>query len=72
MGQWDFLAQQAKGNDQAKSNKERKMTGLGANYNFSKTVRGYLRYDSLNYNSSAAASAGSEVKRTALGMSVTF
>lgn len=72
MGQWDFMAQQAKANDQATSNNDRKMTGLGVNYNFSKTVRGYLRYDSLNYNSSAAASAGSEVKRTALGMSVTF
>ncbi len=71
MGQWDFMAQQAKANDQGTQNKDRKMTGLGVNYNFSKTVRGYLRYDSLNYNTATAA-AGSEVKRTAAGVSVTF
>jgi predicted porin len=71
MGQWDFMAQTAKADDQGSSNKDRKMTGLGVNYNFSKTVRAYARYDSLNYNSNTTAS-GSEVKRTALGMSVTF
>jgi len=71
MGQWDFMAQTAKANDQGSSNKDRKMTGLGVNYNFSKTVRAYARYDSLNYDT-ATASSGSEVKRTAAGVSVTF
>ncbi len=71
MGQWDLMANMAKANDQGTSNFDRKMTGLGVNYNFSKTVRGYLRHDNLNYNT-AAASSGSAIKRTALGMSVTF
>jgi predicted porin len=71
MGQWDFMAQQAKANDQGTSNFDRKMTGLGVNYNFSKTVRAYVRYDSLNYNT-AVASSGSEIKRTAVGASMSF
>jgi predicted porin len=66
MGQWDLLANMAKANDF-----DRKMTGLGVNYNFSKTVRAYARYESLNFNT-ATASAGSEQKKTAVGMSVTF
>jgi len=71
MGQWDLLAQMAKADDQGTSNYDRKMTGLGVNYNFNKTTRAYLRYDSLNYNT-ATASSGSEIKRTAVGMSVSF
>jgi predicted porin len=47
------------------------MTGLGVNYNFSKTTRAYMRYDNLNYNTAAQAS-GSEVKRTAIGFSTSF
>ena len=71
MGAWDLMANMAKADDQGTQNKDRKMTGLGVNYNFSKTVRAYARYDSLNYDK-ATASSGSEVKRTAVGMSVTF
>jgi predicted porin len=71
VGAWDVMAQQATANDQATSDNDRKMTGLGVNYNFSKTVRAYARYDSLNYNKAAAAT-GSEIKRTAVGVSVTF
>jgi predicted porin len=72
MGQWDLMANMAKVDDQGTQNVDRKMTGLGVNYNFSKTVRGYLRYDSLNWASNIAAAAGSEQKRTAAGFSVTF
>ena len=71
MGQWDLMAQQGKADDKGTSNIDRKMTGLGVNYNFSKTVRAYVRYDSLNYNT-AAASSGSEIKRTAVGASMSF
>jgi len=71
-GQWDLMANMAKVDDQGTQNVDRKMTGLGVNYNFSKTVRGYLRYDSLNWASNIAAAAGSEQKRTAAGVSVTF
>jgi predicted porin len=71
MGQWDLMAQQGKADDKGTSNFDRKMTGLGVNYNFSKTVRAYVRYDSLNLNT-AAASSGSEIKRTAVGASMSF
>ena len=71
MGQIDLMANIASVNDKASSNKDRKMTGLGVNYNFSKTTRAYLRYDSLNFDT-AAASSGSELKRTAIGVSTSF
>lgn len=70
-GKWDLMANMAKADDQGTQNKDRKMTGLGVNYNFSKTVRAYGRYDSLNYDTATAA-AGSEIKRTSAGMSITF
>ena len=50
---------------------DRKMTGLGVNYNLSKTTRAYVRYDNLNYNTAASAS-GSNIKRTAIGVSTSF
>jgi len=65
------MAQTAKVNDKSTNNIDRKMVGLGADYSFSKTTRAYVRYDSLNYNTSVA-SAGSEVKRTAIGVSKAF
>jgi len=52
VGQWDFMAQVAKVDDtstttstntNSTSNMDRKMTGLGVNYNLSKTTRAYLR-----------------------------
>jgi len=67
----DVMAQMAKMDDKGSGNFDRKMIGLGANYNFSKTARAYFRYDSLNYNTNVA-SIGSEVKRTALGVSKSF
>jgi len=81
VGQWDFMAQVAKVDDtstttstntNATSNMDRKMTGLGVNYNLSKTTRAYLRYDDINYYSNGTASAGTAQKRTAIGMSVAF
>jgi predicted porin len=67
----DVLAQVAKVDDKNTTAYDRKMTGLGVDYKFSKTVRAYLRYDSLNLNT-AAASSGSEIKRTAVGFSQSF
>ena len=67
----DLMVQMAKMDDKGSGNFDRKLVGLGANYNFSKTTRAYVRYDSLNYNTNVA-SVGSEVKRTAIGVSKSF
>jgi predicted porin len=72
MGKVDILAQMAKVDDTSSTNVDRKMTGLGVNYNFSKTARAYVRYDSVNLGSNATATAGSEQKRTAIGVSKSF
>jgi predicted porin len=72
MGKVDILAQMASVNDKSSTNVDRKMTGLGVNYNFSKTARAYFRYDSINYGDNVAAAAGSELKRTAIGVSKSF
>ncbi len=72
IGAVDLLAVYAKVNDSSASNIDRKMFGLGANYNFSKTARAYVRYDSINYASNQAAYVGSELKRTAVGFSKAF
>ena len=67
----DVLAQVASVNDKTTNDKDRKMTGLGVDYKFSKTARAYLRYDSLNLSANTTAS-GSEIKRTAIGVSKSF
>ena len=72
VGAWDILAQVAKVDDKSSTNIDRKMTGLGVNYNFTKTARAYVRYDNINYGSNVAATAGTEVKRTAIGVSKSF
>jgi predicted porin len=72
MGKFDILAQMAKFDDTSSTNVDRKVTGLGVNYNLSKTARAYFRYDSINYGSNVAAAAGSELKRTAIGVSKSF
>ncbi len=72
MGKVDIMAQMAKVNDTSSTNIDRKMTGLGANYNFSKTARAYFRYDTINYGSNVVAASGSEMKRYALGVSKSF
>jgi len=72
MGAWDILGQVAKVNDKSALNFDRKMTGLGVNYNLSKTARLYARYDNLNWASSQAEYAGSKQTRYALGVSKSF
>ena len=72
IGAFDLMAVYAKVNDSSASNIDRKMFGLGANYNLSKTARAYVRYDSINYASNQAAYVGSELKRTAVGVSKSF
>ena len=71
-GAWDILGQMAKVDDQSTNDADRKLTGLGVNYNLSKTARVYVRYDSINYASNKAAFEGSEQKRYALGVSKAF
>jgi predicted porin len=59
-------------NDTTTTNVDRKMTGMGLNYNLSKQTRAYIRTDTLNYGSNIAAVSGSSVKRTAFGISKSF
>jgi predicted porin len=72
VGKFDVLAQVAKVNDNSSSNVDRKMTGLGVNYNFSKTARAYVRYDNLKMNEAYASTDGNSIKRTAIGVSKSF
>jgi predicted porin len=73
MGQFDIMAQMASVDDKNATAFDRKMTGLGVNYNLSKTTRAYVRYDNLKYNDGAAAAVvGDSVKRTAIGFSQSF
>jgi len=71
-GAWEVLAQMASVDDTSTTNGDRKMTGLGVNYNFSKTARAYVRYDDINYADSQAAFLGSKQTRTAVGVSKSF
>ena len=72
MGALDFLAVFAKVDDSSSTNKDRTLTGLGVNYNLSKTSRVYYRYDSINFGSNVDAISGSTQKRTAIGVSKSF
>jgi len=71
-GMWTIMAQTATMDDRGTSGFDRKMTGFGADYNLTKNTRAYVRYDNLNYNSSGTAASGSQVKRTAFGLSTAF
>jgi predicted porin len=71
-GALDYLAIFAKVDDTSTTNIDRTMTGLGVNYNLSKTSRVYYRYDSINYGSNVTAASGSTQKRTAIGVSKSF
>jgi hypothetical protein len=52
---------------------DRKMTGLGLDYNLSKTTRAYVRYDNLKLNDGyTSAVSGDSIKRTAIGVSQSF
>jgi len=58
-------------NDKNSANYDRKMTGFGADYKLSKTTRAYFRMDSLTLNTNTVSS-GSEIKRSAFGVSTSF
>jgi len=72
MGMVDFMLLTSATNDKSTTDADRKMTGYGVNYNFSKTTRAYVRMDNLNYYSNGTAVAGSQVKRSAFGFSKSF
>ncbi len=72
IGAVNLMAQMAKFDDTSSTNVDRKLTGLGANYNLSKTARLYVRMDNINYGSNVAAADGSVLKRTAIGVSKSF
>jgi predicted porin len=72
MGAMDFMLLMSTTNDTTTTNVDRKMTGLGFNYNLSKQTRAYIRTDNMNYNSNGTAAAGTAVKRTAFGVSKSF
>jgi predicted porin len=72
MGAFTLMGQTAKFDDTSTTNVDRKMIGLGLDYSLSKTARAYVRYDSLNTGSNVAVVAGSEVTRTAVGISKSF
>jgi len=73
MGAFDIMAQTAKVDDKNTTAYDRKMTGLGVNYNLSKTTRAYVRYDNLKLNDGAATAVnGDSIKRTAIGVSRSF
>ncbi len=69
----DVMAQVASvKDDSATSSYDRKMTGLGVDYKFSKTTRAYVRYDNLKLNNGGTVTAGDSIKRTAIGVSKSF
>ena len=72
MGNIDLLAIKASVNDKSSSDFDRTLTGLGANYNLSKTTRLYYRYDNINYNSNAASGVTTKQTRNAVGLSMLF
>ncbi len=67
-----LMALYAKVDDKSVQNVDRTMLGLGADYNFSKTTRAYVRYDNINYASNLASFNGSKQTRTAIGVSKSF
>ena len=58
-------------NDKNTTNYDRKMSGLGVDYNLSKTTRAYFRMDNINLNT-VTASSGTSIKRNAFGISTSF
>ena len=58
-------------NDKNTVNYDRKMSGLGLDYNFTKTTRAYYRMDNINLNT-VTASTGTSIKRSAFGISTSF
>ena len=58
--------------DSASSSYDRKMTGFGVDYKFSKTTRAYFRMDDLKLNDGGTVTSGDSIKRTAIGVSKSF
>jgi predicted porin len=71
-GAFDLMAQMAQVDDKSSTNIDRKMVGLGVNYNLSKTARAYVRYDTINLGDNVAAATGSKQNRYAIGVSKSF
>jgi len=71
-GAFDVMAQMAQVDDKSSTNIDRKMVGLGVNYNLSKTARAYFRYDTINFGDNVAAATGSKQNRYAIGVSKSF
>ena len=72
MGQFDFMLVTSATDDKGSTNFDKKMTGMGLNYNLSKQTRLYYRASNNNYGTNVAATAGSSVKVTAFGISKSF
>ena len=72
MGAWDFMGQYAKVDDKSTTDSDRKMVGLGANYNLSKTARIYARYDNIEWATNKAETAGNKQTRYVVGVSKAF
>ena len=79
MGQFDIFGQLAVVNDQnatAAQQQNRKLQSVGVDYNLSKTVNLYARYENINYATNVAAfqgsTMGSTMTREAVGVRVRF
>jgi predicted porin len=72
VGQFDFMLVTSATDDKGSTNFDKKMTGMGLNYNLSKQTRLYYRASNNNYGTNVAATAGSSVKVTAFGISKSF
>jgi predicted porin len=74
MGQTVFMANVAQVTDatSAAQGYNRSLTGLGIDYNFSKMTKAYARYDSYNLSTNVAATSGSQVNRSAVGLAISF
>jgi len=72
MGQFDFMLLMSATDDKGTTNIDKKMTGMGLNYNLSKQTRLYYRASNNNYGSNVVAATGSSVKVSAFGISKSF
>ena len=70
-GPIDLMYNFAKVDDKTTANIDRKITGLGANYNFSKMTYAYYRFDKINYSTNAAG-ASTDQTRNAVGVAIKF
>jgi predicted porin len=65
----DLMINSVKVDDKVSAAKDQKLTGLGADYKFSKNTNAYLRYEDYNTDKSATNKG---VKATAVGLVVKF